>query len=71
MPLEGGRSRSTRGFGLLDLGDAPVGEGTAAFAYEFLAAGVVVLAAAGQFNAGLGSGWSCCVGVASIKKCSH
>ena len=58
-------------FGLLGVGDAPVGEGAAAFANKFLAAGVVVLAAVGQFNAGFGRDWSCCVGVASIEKCSH
>ena len=52
-------------------GDAPVGQGWVHVARDFLPAGVVVLASVGQFNAGLGSGWSCCVGVASIEKCSH
>ena len=70
-PWKGAGAGANRGFGLLGVGDAPVGEGAAAFAHEFLAAGVVVLAAVGQFNAGLRSGWSCCMGMASIEKCSH
>ena len=36
-----------------------------------LAAGVVVLASVGKYNAGLGSRRSTDVGVASVKKCSH
>ena len=66
-----GRGKDSRGFELLGVRNASVGESGVVVVHELLPASVVVLAAVGEFHAGLGSRSRSCVGVTSIEKCSH
>ena len=65
------QGQGLRDFELLGVRNASVGESGVVVVNDFLPASVVVLAAVGEFHAGLGSRCRSCVGVTSIEKCSH